>query len=190
MPRVRHLIASLTLAVTLFIAGCSDLPTAPTVEVEDPSYLLQGVIGSLGLQNDQSEEVTVLERSRPLDQDEVQSRWIGPRGGVIYLREAGLTVQFPPEAVDRWTRVTVTAPEGDLVGYHFAPHGLEFDRPVVVIQDMLKTEGLGLGGLSAVYFDGDLGSTVSPLERLSLEILGSLGVFRVEHFSGYVIATN
>jgi hypothetical protein len=191
MPRVRYFIASLALGASFLIAGCTDLPTAPTPEVAEPSYLLGGVLQTVGgVLGGGSGEGKVLERRRALAQDEVDSRWIGPRGGALQLRNAGLTVYFPPNAVSRWTRITVTAPAGDLVGYHFEPHGLEFNRQVTVVQDMLKTEGLGLLGLSVAYFEGDLEPSVTALESLTLRILGLLGIFRIEHFSGYVIATN
>jgi len=188
MPRVRTLPA-LFLGLTLFLVGCADLPTSPDAAADEPQ---PGLIGDLtgGLPGGRSGEVTVLRRTVPLAQDEVASEVIGPWGGVLHLPEAGLTVVVPRGALDRATRITVTAPAGDLVGYHFAPHGLQFDRDLTVTQNLLTTQGLGLGGLSVAYFEGELEPTVSAVERLSLWVLRLLGVFRVEHFSGYVIATN
>jgi hypothetical protein len=43
--------------------------------------------------------------------------------------------------------------------------------------------------LSAHYFEGELEPKVTSLERLTLWLLRTLGIFRIEHFSGYVIAT-
>ena len=67
---------------------------------------------------------------------------------------------------------------------------------VTVTQDLTKTEvgllGGVLGGLTAAYFEGELAPVVNALELLKVNILGLLGLasFDIEHFSGYVIATN
>jgi hypothetical protein len=190
MTRARRLTTALFLGVSFLLVGCADLPTAPQPEATQPEY---GLLGSLtgGLLGSGSSEVTVLRRTVPLAEDEVVSKVIGPWGGVIYLRRAGLTVTVPWGALDSYTRITVTAPAGNLVGYHFAPHGLEFDRSVTVSQSLLQTEGLGLlSGLSAAYFEGELEPTVTALEILPLWLLRLLGIFQIDHFSGYVIATN
>ncbi len=189
MPRARTYLGALIVGASLLFVGCSDLPTAPETQATSPEY---GLLGDFlgGLTNQSQSEVTVLHRTVPLAQDEVVSQVIGPWGGVIRLPDAGLTVTVPFGALSARTRITVTAPAGDLVGYHFEPHGLQFQRPVTVAQDLLSTQGVGLTGLEAVYFDGDLEPTVKPLETLPLWLLRLLGVFRIQHFSGYVIATN
>ena len=190
MPRARKL-SALILGIALFLAGCADLPTAPQPEAAEPEYGLLGSLTGGLLGSGGNDEVTVLRRTVPLAEDEVVSRVIGRWGGVIYLPNAGLTVTVPMGALDRDTRITVTAPAGDLVGYHFAPHGLEFDRDVTLTQNLLQTEGLGLlSGLSVAYFEGELEPTVTALEKLPIWLLRLLGIFQIEHFSGYVIATN
>jgi len=189
MPRARKYLGALIVGASLLFVGCSDLPTAPEPQATSPDYgLLGGLLG--GLTNQDRSEVSVLRRTVPLAEDEVVSQVIGPWGGVIRLPNAGLTVSVPFGALSTATRITVTAPAGDLVGYHFEPHGLQFQLPVTVSQDLLSTQGLELTGLKAVYFDGDLQPTVKPLETLPLWLLRALGIFRIEHFSGYVIATN
>lgn len=189
MPRVHARLTALLFGASLFLTACSDLPTAPQSDAPDPSATLLGTWTGVLTGSGQS-EVTVLERNVPLAQDEVVSRVIGRLGGVIVLPRSGLTVVFPLGAVRTQTRITVTAPAGNLVGYHFAPHGLEFRQPVVVSQDILKTEGLGLLGLRAAYFEGELAPSVTALEILPLWLLRVLGIFTIDHFSGYVIATN
>jgi hypothetical protein len=187
MPRVRTYIGALLVGASFLIAGCSDLPTAPQAQAAPtPSY---GLLGTLLGSHDQ-DQATVLERTVPLAQDEVVSQVIGRWGGVIRLPQAGLTVSVPFGALSSPTEITVTAPAGNLVGYHFEPHGLQFARAVTVSQDLLSTKGLRLTGMRAVYFDGDLKPTVTPLESLPLWLLRILGVFQIHHFSGYVIATN
>jgi hypothetical protein len=184
------LFGALFTGASFLIAGCSDLPTAPTPDVADPSYSLLNDLTTL-LQPNDDHEVRVLRRRVALDHDEVESAVIGPWGGTIRLEEAGLTVRVPMGALRGYTRITVTAPAGDLVGYYFAPHGLQFERPLTVSQDLFGTEGLGLlNGLSVAYFEGDLEPSVTALESLPLWLLRLLGIFQVEHFSGYVIAVD
>jgi hypothetical protein len=187
MPRAHRYLGAFLLGASFFVFGCSDLPTAPQTDAVAPSNSLLGnLAGGLTKTPD---HVAVLKRTVPLAQDEVASEVVGRLGGVIRLPRAGMTVLVPFGAVDRPMRITVTAPAGDLVGYQFEPHGLRFQRPLTVTQDLLSTQGLGLlSGLQVVYFDGDLKSTVSPLESLSLWLLNSLGIYRIEHFSGYAIA--
>lgn len=189
MPRVRAFATALILGASLAIAGCVESPTAPQPEVEESYGLLGTLERLLGGSRGQG-TADVLERRVPLASDEVVTRTIGRWGGVIVMPQSGLSILFPYGAVRSDTRITVTAPAGDLVGYHFEPHGLQFRVPVTVVQDMSKTKGLHLTGLSAVYFQGELEPQVSILERLPLFLLRVLGIFTIEHFSGYVIATN
>jgi hypothetical protein len=144
---------------------------------------------------DAASTVEVLERAAPLAEDEVVSMPIGADGGLIRLPAAGLWVVFPPGAVQSPTTITVVAPAGSLLGYRFFPEGLTFQQPVAVIQDLLGTDVLSLGGalsgdLVAAYFHGELTPTVEALELLPLSLFGRLGVFAIEHFSGYVIGTS
>ena len=134
MYRLRSLMGAAVVGVFLFFAGCTDAPTTPPVQVDEPDF---GILGSIddaasSLLDLTGQDVAVLERSRPLDSDEVVSETIGYGGGIIRLPESGLTVFVPWGAVRAPTRITVTAPAGDLVGYHFEPHGLEFRRPVTL----------------------------------------------------------
>lgn len=193
MHRIRSLTGAVAISALLLIAGCTDIPTAPTDTAVEPSY---GLIGDLLDTTDEllddlvGQEVSVLERSTPLAQDEVVTETIGYWGGTIRLPEAGLTVTVPWGALRERTEITVTAPAGDLVGYHFEPHGLEFRRPVTVAQDLSLAQLLSLDGLFAAYFEGELETQVTALEAIELWLLRSLGIFRIDHFSGYVIATN
>ncbi len=186
MPRTHALRALLVGALFLF-TGCSDLPTEPAVDVTPAAGLLDGVTGAL---TPTSGQVAVLERTVPLAQDEVVSQVVGRFGGIIRLPRAGLTVMVPFGAVSGLTRITVTAPAGNLVGYEFQPHGLRFERPLTLTQDLLSTKGFGLpsGSLQVVYFDGDLAPTVAPLETLPVWVLDALGIYRIEHFSGYAMS--
>ncbi|MGE0158162.1 MAG: hypothetical protein AB7T31_02050 [Gemmatimonadales bacterium] len=189
MLRTRHSRALLLGAFTL-ISACSDLPTAPEVEPLAPTYgLLGDLVGVVrGTVDGVVQTVAtvlspVLNREDPLRRDEVVSETIGRWGGTIVLPRAGLTVTVPPGALDRPTRITVKAPAGDLLGYEFAPHGLQFDRPVILTQEVSRTAAAR--GLEVVYFDGDLQPTVGVLEVLPVATFRDRAVFAIEHFSGY-----
>lgn len=194
MSYLRRFSSVLLTGAILAVSGC-DTPTptdpqSPASEVEQLG-LLGTVTGLLSPER----EVNVLERAEPLESELSATRVIGRDGGVIRIPEAGLTVSIPRHALTQSTRITVTAPAGDLVGYHFAPHGLRFRRSVTVRQDLSMTEaGLVttlLGGLSGAYFVGDLQPKLLALEILDLSILdGLLAQFSIDHFSGYVIATD
>lgn len=180
------------LVVTLTSIGlataCSDVPTEPLAgEREATASLLPA--------RADAESVQVLERTVPLANDETVTRTIGPLGGVITLPAAGLVMVVPPGALSGPTAITVTAPAGEFVGYHFSPHGLTFRVPVRLVQDLLDTTASQTPGppaieLVAAYFQGSLAPTVEALELLPLDILGRLGVFTIAHFSGYVIGTS
>jgi len=212
MLRARKLTAALFLGASFLIVGCADLPTAPepeAVEALAPSHgllggLLGGVVGVVDNTDNTVETLVdvvvgvlspVLTRDVPLDRDEVVSEFIGRSGGEIHLPRAGLTVVVPRGALDRTTRITVTAPAGDLLGYEFQPHGLQFNRPVTLRQEI--SQDVAAGGLEVMYFEGDLLPEVTALEVLPVSRTRTEAVSRIEHFSGYayrrsgyVIATN
>jgi hypothetical protein len=193
MPAKRKITAILMLGCLALITSCTDATNLTAPQVNEPSQgLLGGTLGLLGLG-----PVHVLHRTTTLAQDEVVTKVISPWGGVIRLPEAGLTVYFPRGAVDHPTSITVDAPAGDLVGYYFGPEGLHFRRALTAVQDLSNTDAgllqriLGTS-LEAAYFKGTLKPTVDALEILNLNLLGLLhrADFHIQHFSGYVIATN
>src|SRR5258708_29932569 len=83
--------------------------------------------------------VRILKRTKPLNATVAMSGVIGPRGGHLWIPEAGVEVRFAPGAVVSATRITLTAIEGTDVAYEFMPHGLKFSAPVVVRQVLKKT---------------------------------------------------
>jgi hypothetical protein len=191
MLRTQHFRA-FVLGAFVFLAGCSDLPTAPELDPVTPQSGLLGDLVGVALETVDGVVETVvgvlspvLTRTEPLSRDEVVSEYIGPWGGTIRLPRAGLTVTVPRGALNGTTRITVRAPAGDLLGYEFAPHGLQFERPVVLTQEVSRRSASG--GLEVVYFDGTLQPTVQVLEVLPVVRVGDVAVFRIEHFSGYAM---
>jgi hypothetical protein len=200
MRRTRMLALSTMLFLgTLAFGACAESnPTAP-VDAPVAEGLLGDLVGDVvGTVTSliPGGQVNVLKRSSPMPTEEKVTRTIGSDGGTIYLPRAGLTVTIPRYALSSNTAITVTAPAGNLMGYHFAPHGLVFKKSVTMKQDLTKTE-LGLLGRllnapKAAYFLGDLRPQVTALELLGLNLNGLFGYasFNVRHFSGYVIATD
>jgi hypothetical protein len=149
---------------------------------------------------------------RPLRSDAVSCRVIDPsraRETTIALEAAGLRVSFPFNSVATPTRVCLTAHAGDLLTYTFEPHGLQFNAPIVVQQELRGTtafhnpqlagrivggyllngvtadvDGQGVGQFAetfttAVVDDGDAPTRTTPA-RASFTTL---------HFSGYALAS-
>ncbi|MBW3533607.1 MAG: hypothetical protein KY453_00095 [Gemmatimonadetes bacterium] len=177
-----------TLSLALVLGSCADRPASTAPETEPSASLLGTLAGVLA-------PVEVLERTRFLD-EQVVSAVIGPEGGVLSLQDAGLELVIPTGALRGEVRITITSPAGDLVGYHFEPHGLELRKPARFHQNLNETEAAAdpdlLSRLTGAYFEGDLLPEVGPLELLDVTLLGDVNVATLEivHFSGYVIATN
>ena len=74
------------------------------------------------------------------------SATVGPLGGTLSLPGAGLLVVVPPLALSSRQTITVTAVAGSNVAYEFAPHGLKFNLPLVVTQNLGVTQA-GANGL-------------------------------------------
>jgi hypothetical protein len=156
---------------------------------------------------------SILRRVEPLRSDEASCRFIDPsrtrQQTTIALRRAGLRVSFPVNSVPAPTRVCLTAHAGELLTYTFEPHGLQFNVPIVVQQDLRGTtafhnprlaeaivagyllngvaadvDGDGVGQFeetftTAVFDDGDAPTRTTPA-RASFSTL---------HFSGYALAS-
>lgn len=185
---------ALVAGLMLALGACQDTP-APTGPEANPeaSALLGGLFGSKTTTT--GPEVDVLRRTEALASDEVARARVGLLGATLHLRKAGLTVHIPAGAAPIGTRIRVRAPAGDLVGYHFEPHGIRFALPVALVQDLRGTEAEDelLSATRGAYFEGALSPVVEALEIVPLELdrgVGGLAILSIDHFSGYVIATN
>jgi hypothetical protein len=189
MWRPRNLLRGILITAAAFTLACGDTPTAPVVEPSAPPP------GSSVLHPAEGNQVDVLHRLTPLAEDVVVTRTIGLFGGLIHLPGTGFVVFVPPFAVSTATTITVVAPAGDLVGYHFLPEGLVFRAPLFAAQNLLLTDApaalLQGSHLVAAYVQGDEFTPVmDALELLPLDVSGALGTFSIHHFSGYVVATD
>jgi hypothetical protein len=192
MSYVRRIALFVAAGLTFALGACSDgsSPSSP-LPPEASQGLLDGLLGGGGSGGGSSNTVDVLTRKTALTSDEVASARVSLLGAVLVLPRSGLTVVVPPLAAPLGTRITVTAPKGNLVGYHFEPSGMKFRLPLVLTQDLTKTNSTGLlDPLVGAYFKGELKPQVTALELLKLKLLNLVAILNVTHFSGYVIATD
>jgi hypothetical protein len=171
------------------ISSCldSNSPTAPTGNI---SRLIGGPTS-----------LDVVTRDVPLAIAQTTSATIGLFGGSISLPGAGLTVVVPAFALTTPTTITVTAVPGPAVAYEFEPHGLQFNAPVVVRQNLGGTSAVKVNGIIPGVLYGGYFADVSALDqlngtalvdeilRVSLDRLLGTATFTVTHFSGYLLGT-
>lgn len=148
--------------------------------------------------------VLVLKRPFLLAKDVSVSADIGPQGGEIKINEAGAKIDFPPGALRENTRITMTAKAGWNVAYEFAPHGITFDKPVKIQQDLKYTLAYRMKdakSLTAGYYQQDLNGSfldrwklfarVSELRHVDVDHPANPRVakFYIYHFSGYLMSS-
>ena len=184
---------SLVLALSAIgIAGCSaDSLTAPKYQADPAPALVSDLLGTLVKKN-------VLERTKPLAMDITVSAVITPeKGGTLSIPAAGFALTVPAGAVRTKTTFTVTAIKGSLVAYEFGPHGTKFLKSLQARQDLRPTEWglLNLRSLVAGYFVDRSALDLTNATALVSEVLsGTISpltqqfTFKIDHFSGYVVA--
>ena len=183
---------SIVLAFTAMgFAGCSaDSPTAPKFQSDPSAGLVTELLGGL-LQK------SVLERKNGLNKDITVSAVIGKEGGTLSIPAAGFTVTIPAGAVKAPTNFSVTALKGTLVAYEFGPHGIKFAKSLSAKQDLGVTKWgiLSLRPLVAGYFADksalDLRNATALVSEVLSGVIAPLSqqfTFKIDHFSGYVVA--
>ncbi|HEU4880631.1 MAG TPA: hypothetical protein VFT45_00260 [Longimicrobium sp.] len=185
---LKHLrAAALVAAAALAACGDSTQPSnlittgGPSLDLSDPPVVID-----------------VLQRSEPLLHNFAAAALIGRNGGVIRLPEAGFTMTFPANSVRFPTLITVVAVPGTPVAYLFEPHGLVFQKPPTITQDLRGTEAFGnptiLRDLEGAYFpeagllDG-LTALIGETRPTTVDVTGWKMRFDVQHFSGYAAST-
>lgn len=184
--------------VVVALAACTDAPSGPSAQPSAP--LLARAKGGSG-------KTSTVGRATPLTQTVTVSYRIDPtRSGRIEIPAAGLEIDVPQGAVSSPVTITVSALPGNVVAYEFQPHGLVFQRPLHVRQDLralaldrLPGKGaqsrLGKLELEIAYFvstsDLDVaGGSASVAEFLAstFDFSGHKVEFDIEHFSGYMVS--
>ncbi len=180
--------------VTAIAAACvsSDSPVSPPSAPAQPAASNANLANLLGLGG--STIVTPLLRAKPLEQSLSASATIGPLGGTLAIPGAGVLVVVPPLAVSSAQKITVTAVAGSNVAYEFAPHGLKFNLPLVVTQDLSATQARKEGLVSPLslfagyYPDSTKITSITEILNVNVNLLNQAAVFSVWHFSGYILA--
>ena len=214
---------------TALVYGCgSDAATAPggvprlraSLVTQDPfghgSGLTETSNAALGANGDPVhpadtalinpgiDTVLVLKRPFYLPNDVSVSADIGPQGGEINVSATGGKIDFPAGALREQTHITMTAKAGWNVAYEFEPHGITFDKPVKVQQDLKLTliyRTQEAKNLTAGYYSRDLNGSfldpwkffarVSELRHVDLDQKANPRVakFYIYHFSGYLMSS-
>ena len=217
----------LLIAIAL-VYGCgSDAAMAPSgpsrlrasLATQDPSGHGSGLTASsnaaLGANNDPVhpadtalinpgiDTVLVLKRPFYLPNDVSASADIGPEGGEINISATGGKIDFPAGALRERTHITMTAKAGWNVAYEFEPHGISFDKPVKIQQDLKLTliyRTNEAKNLTAGYYSRDLNGSfldpwkffarVSELRHVDLDKANPrVAKFYIYHFSGYLMSS-
>ena len=189
MSKLRSLalFAGLALTGTLFACADTSRVVVPQQEVGAPSLEL---IAPAAV-------VPALTRTVPLAGTIVVTATIGAEGGTISVPEAGFRMTVPKGTVRRNTTFTVKALAGSMVAYEFFPEG-KWQTKIEMEQDLRVTSWSTLPTaplLKAGYFrsTSDLNfstneATVSELLPVQLDTILRWVRWRVDHFSGYMVA--
>ena len=187
-PRVMRWAFAMSAACA--VLACGDrMPTEPQVAGSSGPALATTSGGDV---------VRMLKRTERLEENLTESAIIGPRGGYIQIKRAGIRIDFAPGAVSKRTLISVTAVRGRNVAYRFQPHGLSFNAPVTIQQNLRHTiawkDPAAAAQLQGSYFERLL---VDPTETYArnfeqrsarLRDAGRALEFTIEHFSGYMVS--
>ncbi|HVE78634.1 MAG TPA: hypothetical protein VNA89_07225 [Gemmatimonadaceae bacterium] len=226
MSLARSLRLAFALSATVVASGCGEMPS-PTAPSTPSTSLLGDVLGTTTDLVTTTTDVLVtttetvvgavtsvvgsllgpvLDRSEPLSRDVVVYATVSPglwegASTTVRIPDAGLSVVFPYNAVKAPLRIKITAHAGDLVAYSFEPHGVTFNAPIKIQQDLRYTSAYGdtelqrklVGGyLKNGLDDIDADGNAKMSEVFKIFYNGSRPTaarFYTTHFSGYIIAT-
>jgi hypothetical protein len=177
--------------------GTSESPVAP--QTADPSLM--------AMTAESYDTLYALRWAKPISESVSASEVIGPSGGDIKIPELGFKISFPAGAVSKKTLITATAIAGGEVAFSFEPHGITFQAPAKIMQDLRMTTAFGdeavLSSLQRGYFSEQWSSTliegasskvkVKEVENADVDrtpsATGRFARFEVRHFSGYLLAS-
>ena len=178
MKTVRFTLAALVLSASVFVASCSDSPTAPPAPQATAQLpqgeLLDGVVRLLGLV-----------KCTPLPAA-TASKTIGPWGGTINVGPHRLVV--PPGALNSNVTITASIPANSSVNrVTLLPHGLEFDGSAALTMSYQNCQGLGSILPKRIAYVNNLSDILYYL--LSIDnLLTNKVTGKIDHFSDYAIA--
>lgn len=215
---VRYLAIVLTTTLAL---GCAESPTAPPAPSvaqaasplaapNDSDPLIGGVINALtdvvkGVIDPNGIPVAPV-RWASTHTNEVRSvsGTIGYWGGTLAIPGSDFSITFPIGALSKSTNITIVSDASGYVSYDMQPHGLSFNKPVVVTQRLRNTEAQSVPAnrnLFGAYFE-DEGLLAGIIDGLlnAVEIATSVTILRpdgtpemqtwiLNHFSRWMLAS-
>jgi hypothetical protein len=183
-------------AALILATSCSDV-TSPT----EPVATMQRTGAVASQRESHSSQGDVLKRAGRIAEGLARSATIGPDGGFLVLREAGLLVVVPRGALSETTVITATALDGKSIVYDFQPHGLTFATPIFVVQTVSNTElahKKKRPDVWGAYLDHGTDDLLADGSGLFAEIFPAyysgtgntaLLIFTTTHFSGYAMGS-
>jgi hypothetical protein len=126
---------------------------------------------------------------------------IGKDGGTLEIPGSDFTITFPKGALKKSTRITIKSDASGYVMYDMQPHGLSFDKPVIVTQRLRNTNVYGTSRALdsfCAYLGRDLQDSNGVLKAFEIEqttIFGTqngkaeVQTWQINHFSRYMLAS-
>jgi len=219
MIRSRFLRSSVLVLTTVVALSCSEYsPTAPPIQA--PSQAQDGLIsGLLGIVTNLLGTVlhVITFQSDPngipvnavrwtgthVNQTRSVSAYIGQNGGTLSLPSSDFTITFPSGALSQTTLITVVSDGTGYVSYDMKPHGLRFNKPVIVTQRLNNTAVYGTSlalKAAGAYFPQDptdYSGTINATEIETTTIFSSkndgkadVETWLLNHFSRYMLASD
>jgi hypothetical protein len=202
-PRTRRIATMVSLAASAmtFLAACSDSPTAPAAPAaaSPAATVLAPTAAPAHGKLDAPVLVNALTRATRLPVPLVGVAVIGPNGGTLEIKQAGLKVTFPKGLVTSTRVFWATALPGDIIAYDFGPSSDFGDKEVVIEQQLRGTSFAKLNGtelIQGAYFRSFdalrdvLGvAEVTELRPATVTYDKNAVRFGVTHFSGYMVST-
>lgn len=181
MKQIRLKASALLFAVVaLFAASCAETtaPVAPELKAvqADSAQLLELLSGTL--------KKTVFLTCSPMPTAS-DTEWVGPMGGTLTVGPHRLVI--PAGALDRWTRITATAPSDTKNRIEFEPHGLRFDRPARLTMSYANCSVLGTVLPKHIAYTDDELRVLELLDAVP-NILRRETTAPLDHFSDYILA--
>jgi len=217
MIRSRFLRSSILVLTTFVAISCSDYsPTGPQVPAQARDGLLSGLIGTvtgllgtvirvIGFVTDPNGIPVHAVAWSPAHVSEVRSvsATIGVNGGTLSIPGSDFTITFPYGALSQPTSITIVSDASGYVSYDMQPHGLRFNKHVIVTQRLRNTSVYGTPlALNAfcAYFADDPLNLAGLLQALEIETTtifsnpntgqADVETWQLNHFSRYMLASD
>lgn len=137
-----------------------------------------------------------LAHTKPITGPLTASARFTAKGGTLVIRELGVTLTVPANALPRDTMtITMTALPGAMVVYEFAPHGTVFRTPLILSHKLkgTKYDPTKDGRFGGHFTDRNKVDNLKRLVRIRESVTpfianGSFN-FTIGHFSGWMVST-